>query len=286
MKMRIPLEVFPVARPGPQAAPSAPGEALPPPAAPRRAAAGAGESASGAADLYKEGRRLLLLFDIESYKEAVFCFMQVKSQLPDFCAAYASLAETYAYWGFRQEISGLDPWTYYSMSYENAEHALELDRESAEAHRAMAMAIRSGPRRNPALRKKHAQRAAQINPYNAENCWEAWRAGGHDPEDAAINKALALDPSLCGAHNDLGAALSEAGRDDEALYHLAHAEKINPRNALVHYNTAMVLFRKGLWDDALGRLKDGLRFHPDDRLLGSGVDFLLSERAAGMELPS
>ncbi len=276
--MTFPFALFPAELMGLKMASAPAADPLPPPAAPQAGAPWAGEAAAGR--LYHEGRRRMRLFDIEGYKEAVTCFMQVKALLPDFCPVYAALAETYAYWGFRQEIAGLEPGTFYDLAYEHSQSALELAHDSGEAHRAAALALRGGPRRDPARRRWHAERAAEINPYNAETLWELWRSRGHDPADSAITKALALDPTLCGAHNDLGAALSDAGRHEEALSHLAEAARINPRNSLVHYNMGMVLFRQGQWEEAMCRLEWGLGLHPDDPLLCMGVELLVRERVA------
>jgi tetratricopeptide (TPR) repeat protein len=64
---------------------------------------------------------------------------------------------------------------------------------------------------------------------------------------------------------------------DKALLELVEALRINPRNALAHYDVAMVLDRKGRREDGLRVLRRALGMHPDDPLLESGVA-LLEER--------
>jgi tetratricopeptide (TPR) repeat protein len=141
----------------------------------------------------------------------------------------------------------------------------------------MAVARRGGESADASARKAEARRALELNPYDGENCWEFWRAHDGGPDDPLVFKAIALDPSLCGAHNDLGVSLCEHGRLDEAVFHLKSALRLNPRNSLFRYNLAMICLRKGLLADAESILVAAREMHPEDPLTLSGLKLIKDE---------
>src|SRR5260370_9563748 len=53
------------------------------------------------------------------------------------------------------------------------------------------------------------------------------------------------------AHNNLGTALANSGRLDEAAPHFYAAEAINPQDAEVHYNLGRYFLQKGKPDEAI-----------------------------------
>lgn len=230
-------------------------------------------------DLYLLGKRQTLLFDIDGYAEAVPLFMQALEVSAGDPLFYSAVAETYSYWGRRREINGQECLSYYNLAYDNARQALALGPDLSESHRAMAVALRGGEMCDTPARKREARRAIELNPYDGENCWEYWRALGSAPDDPLVLKAIALNPLLCGAQNDLGVSLCEHGRLDEAAFHLRAALQLNPRNSLFQYNLAMVWFQKGQYGDAKRILAAAWKLHPDDPLVLSGTELIKS--AAG-----
>jgi Flp pilus assembly protein TadD len=66
------------------------------------------------------------------------------------------------------------------------------------------------------------------------------------------------------AHDNLGNALFEEGRVDEAIRHFHEALRIKPDHAEAHYNLANALVRKGETDDAIGHYQLALQLKPDD----------------------
>jgi tetratricopeptide (TPR) repeat protein len=235
-----------------------------------------------ARELFVFGKRKTLLFDIEGYMDAVPLFLQALELSPKNPLIYAALAQTYAYWGGRREINGQECLTYYQLAYDNARQALDLGAELADPHRAMAAALRSGEMSDAAARKREAARAMELDPYDGENCYEFWRANGSRADDPLIAKAIALNPVLCGAHNDLGVALCEQERLQEAYFHLKKALKLNPRNSLFQYNMAMICFREGLRLEAEKILREALELHPNDPLVQSGVQLAAAEEPEGV----
>lgn len=235
------------------------------------------EVPSGPGELCRRGRQRLRLFDPEGYEEAVACFREALALDPSHLPAYVGLAETYSYWGFRRELAGESSESCYELAYEYAERALQMDPAQGQAHRGMAVALRRGRKADPERRKAEALIAVELDPQDAENWYEYWRAFGYDPADEAIRKALQIDDSHFGAHHDLGVAFCEEGRLDEAVAHLLAALRINPRNTLAHYNMAMALQRKGLTSHAFEHLHSARRLCPEDPLIEAGLKHLKTE---------
>ncbi|MBI5631248.1 MAG: tetratricopeptide repeat protein [Elusimicrobia bacterium] len=231
-------------------------------------------AAAIARDSYARAREKMLLFDLEGYVEAVPLFGEAIKSQPDNALAHAALAQTYAFWGFREELNGLESQSYYNFAYRGALLAVQLGPEMSETHRAMAVALRKGEYCNPAQRQREAALALELDPYDGESCHECWKAFGADISDQRIYKAIALCPSLLSAHLDLGVALCERGRLDEAAYHLGCALKLNPRNSLAHYDLAMIRMRQGRLAESEELLVQALDMHPGDALLLSGIDIL------------
>lgn len=231
-------------------------------------------AAEQAQSLTLRARAAMRLFDIEGYEEAVPLLREALELAPDFAPAYAALAETYSYWGFRLEITGFESEHLYAMAVENANLALSLAPDRAECHRAMAVALRRGASSDPQRRKAEVTTALDLAPDDPETLWEHWRAFGYDPEDPGLRRALELEPGLCGAHIDLGAVYCERGDIEAAVRELTKALKINPRNSLAYYDLAMALDRRGHRAVAKDVLRRIVKMHPDDPLLETGLEFL------------
>ena len=121
--------------------------------------------------------------------------------------------------------------------------------------------------------------ALDLRDDDADTWYQYWRAFGYEVGDPSIQRALDLDPELCGAYNDMAAALCGHDRFDEALSYLQAALKLNPRNSLVQYNLAMVLDRMDRADKGLAVLNRARRMLPNDPLLERGWAALNGGRA-------
>lgn len=223
---------------------------------------------------FREAKKLMRLFDIEGYEQAVARFQQVLELAPDHAPALAGLAETYSYWGFRRELNGQECQSDYDLAYAFAAEALRLAPERADSHRGMSLSLRRGDKRDLERAKREASLAVELDPNDAEMWHQLWRASGSDLADPAIRRALELDPSLCAAENDLGVALCAAGRLDEAAARFLAALRINPRNSLALYNLAMTLDRKDMRESAVTVMRHARAMHPGEPLLEYGWNLL------------
>lgn len=230
--------------------------------------------------LLARAQAALRLYDPQGYSEAVALFRDCLAGQPNNASALAGLAETYAYWGFRRELEGKDAQSYYDLAYESAERAVQVAAGLADAHRAMAIALRRGEKADAERRKAETLIAVELAPEDARAWYEHWKAFGYDPEDPAIAKALDFDPKLFAAHHDLAVALCEHGRIDEAIDRMRSALEMMPRNGLGLYNLAMFLHRKGIPEGARRILRHAAVVCPGDPLIAAG-NSLIEEESAG-----
>lgn len=225
-------------------------------------------------DLYKKGMQALRTFDLAGFEHAVLCFRRATDSAPMHGPSWAGLAEAYSYWGFRIEITGESAEGLYELAFTCAQRAIRCAPELSESHRAMAVALRRGRRADPVTRQEEILIALDLDPEDAWNWYEYWRAGGYKLPDSALDRCLELDPNLCGAHIDYGAVLCERGRLPEAAKEFAIAARISPSNTLAHYNLAMVLLRLGHVPKAKEVLSRATTMVPNDPLLLEGFKYL------------
>jgi Tfp pilus assembly protein PilF len=81
---------------------------------------------------------------------------------------------------------------------------------------------------------------------------------------AHYRKALELSSRYPDAHNNLGEALAGKGRLDEAIAHFEKALQIDPSHAGAHANLGAVLARAGRVDQAIPHLERAIEIKPDD----------------------
>ena len=75
--------------------------------------------------------------------------------------------------------------------------------------------------------------------------------------------ALSVGPRSSYAHNNLGNALFERGKIEEAANHYRDALQFNPGHAKAHNNLANALVNQGKLDEAIVHYREALRIDPD-----------------------
>jgi Flp pilus assembly protein TadD/2-polyprenyl-3-methyl-5-hydroxy-6-metoxy-1,4-benzoquinol methylase len=107
------------------------------------------------------------------------------------------------------------------------------------------------------------------------------QAGRLDDAIACYRRAIALEPSLAGAHSNLGTALCELDMLEEAEVSYRQALALQPEQAQAHNNLGTVLFDRGKPGEAVTSYREALALQPDfaEALnnLGAAL-FELSER--------
>jgi len=84
----------------------------------------------------------------------------------------------------------------------------------------------------------------------------------YENQETLWTDTLAKNPSCWAAHNNLGNALLQKGRLDEAMAHYQKALEINPADAEAYYNIGDALFEKGQVDQAIAYFQKTLEIDP------------------------
>jgi Flp pilus assembly protein TadD len=106
---------------------------------------------------------------------------------------------------------------------------------------------------------------------------------------AHFRSALQAQPQSYLAHTNLGAALQELGQNEQAISHYRQALRIKPDYVNARYNLGNLLLREGKIAEAISHFREVLRSQPDDagahNSLGSalGMQGKLAEAAEHFE---
>ena len=65
------------------------------------------------------------------------------------------------------------------------------------------------------------------------------------------------------AHNNIGYALYQKGKVEDAIRHYKQALEINPNYAQAHFNLGVIFLKQGELDDAIAEYKQALKIDPD-----------------------
>ena len=87
--------------------------------------------------------------------------------------------------------------------------------------------------------------------------------GKNDEAIAQFKQAIALNPNLAAAHNNLGAALHEKGDQNGAISEWRDALRLKPDLADAHNNLGVALYGKHDLDGAIAEEREALRLKPD-----------------------
>ena len=92
----------------------------------------------------------------------------------------------------------------------------------------------------------------------------AHQVGDHEASVELISKAIQASPSAPAYHCNLGNALYELGRLDEAAASQRQAIALNPDYAMAHNNLGNVLLAQGHRDEAAANYQKAVNLNPDD----------------------
>ena len=174
-------------------------------------------------DLYLRGRYYLNRQTKENNEAAITALERAVTRDSTFAAAHAALAQAYVWklFLFAPNEKQLD-----EKAFVAVEKALALDPESAEAHLARGRLL--------------------------------WTPANHFPHEKAIReyrRALALDPTLDEARNQLALVYGHIGAFDEALQQSREAITTNPNNNLAQLRIGQTLNFQGKYEEALAVLR-------------------------------
>ena len=145
-------------------------------------------------------------------------------------------------------------------------HAAAVTVNNDVAHVDLGAAFDVQGRTDEALAEFRA--AVRINPDRPQihfNLGLIYRgAEKHREALAEFREAIRLDADNAAARSAAGGELAALGKYDEALKEFALAEKLSPRYAMPHLETAKVFFQQGRDAQAVDELKAALRCEPSN----------------------
>jgi len=201
--------------------------------------AGTGPSSS-TYDLYLRGRAFRDQATEESTRKAIEYFQKAIAADPQYARAYAGLAD--AYWllgapGWEVE----QPATLFEKAQSNAQRALALDPQLAEARAVLSM-IRLSYQWDRAASEREIREAIRLNPSYAQAhqyySTVLTTAGRFDEAIAEAKRALELDPLSAPASTTLGVRYYYAGRISEARAQFQRTVEAAPEFAVAHWGLA------------------------------------------------
>ncbi len=94
-----------------------------------------------------------------------------------------------------------------------------------------------------------------------------------------IHKSIRLHPNFAEAYNNLGNVLSAKGANDEAIARYLTALQINPNYAEAHNNLGIALYSQKQIDKAIWHLQQALRIAPDYQDARHNLNILLANKS-------
>jgi tetratricopeptide (TPR) repeat protein len=180
-------------------------------------------------DLYLRGRYYLSQRTPESMRRSIEYLEAAVHKDPAYALAHAGLADTYV---IQAMITGADPREAWEKARMEAEKALGLDPNLAEAHTAKGMA-------------------------SFFMAWD-WPAA-----EGSFRRAIELNPNYAIAHQFYAHFLSNARRPEEAVAEIQKARAIDPLSPIMHTFAGAILVVARRYDDALPALQQALSLDPD-----------------------
>ncbi len=215
-----------------------------------------------AEDYYLKGRFYWNKRTPESLNQALEAFTQAIARDPNYSDAYVGLADCY---NLLREFSAMPGNEAYFKAFAAAKKAVELDRQSSEAHASLAFVTFWGMW-DAADAEKEFRRAIELDPDNAKaHHWYATflpALGRHDEALTEIDLARKLAPDSSSILADKGELLWAAGRREQALQLLKQLEAAEPDFISPHLYLRFAYFETGDYPNYIVELKkDALLTH-------------------------
>jgi adenylate cyclase len=211
--------------------------------------------------LYLRGRDQYAKLTAEGFEAAGACYRQAVTLDDHYALAWAGIAESEALLGFHTRRAPAVAAGHFEQARQAAGRAMAANPTLAEAHRAMAYVETNAMPRQADKAEQHARRALALNPNDAETWYVLGSALGGDA--ASYRRALALEPNLAMAHNDLGYVLLRQGDLTGAAAAFNRMRSLATLAPEGHVGLARVALAQRQYERAVTLLQGALRLAPD-----------------------
>jgi adenylate cyclase len=223
-------------------------------------------------DSYLRGREMIFQLSKEGIEAAREYFHQAVQADEKYALAYAGLAQSLA---IRLSFYGGSP-SLADEAIENAEKALALDRDLAQAYAALGLAYFLKGMVSEAT--DACRNAIQLNPYDAFATWIsgriAYRLNQYEESIQHLKKTVELLPDFYTAYSDLAQAYENLGMMELAMdaqrktvAACRHYLQTSPNEARAHVFLAMSSARLGQRKEALTEGHLAAKYSPDDPVM-------------------
>jgi TolB-like protein/class 3 adenylate cyclase/Flp pilus assembly protein TadD len=213
-----------------------------------------GTSNLEAYDLYLRARELWSKRTGADVQRAVGLFQEATVKEPNYAAAYAGLASSYA---VLSEYASLPIRETGPKARAAAVRALELDEHLAEAHAVLGNCLANDWDRAGAEREY--QEALRLNPnYATTRHWYSLllvKLGRTEEAFTQIRKAQSLDPLSAPIRSVIAHLLYYAGRYEESLAESDKALKLSPDFVLAHRDRGSVFLMQKKYPEAIAEFE-------------------------------
>ncbi len=204
---------------------------------------------------YLRGRYFWNRRTAESLDRAAAEYRAALAQDPEFSLAHAGLADVHA---TQALLEFCRPKETFPLARAEAERALELDPESAEAYTALGV-VRGQYDRDWAGAEEAFRHAVALNPRfpPAHHQYaDLLKALGRFSEAIAeVQEALALDPLSLAINTGLGHVLYLARRNDEAIAQYRRTLELDPTFVLAHLWFGRPYLEERRYDEAIAEVR-------------------------------
>jgi tetratricopeptide (TPR) repeat protein len=204
-----------------------------------------------------------LKYDVSGYKDAIKYFNQATKLDQNYAQAYARLATTYTFYGYRLEQAGKNPGKMYNNICPNAKKAVKLSPELSIAHRAVARCFFVSNKQNKEIMNE-INTAIKLNPNDGESYYA--RALINQNIVNALKDfetASKLSPINYAIYIDWGVALFNQNKYKEAIEKYKKAIDINPNDADAYSNWGLVLGRQKKYKETIKKYKKAVEINPN-----------------------
>lgn len=217
--------------------------------------------------LYLKGRFFWNKTTEPDLRKAIDYFTQAIAADPNYALAHVGIADANLLLPF---LAGGRPQECYPAAKQAAQKALALDDTLAEAHIALAEALRVYDF-DYAQAGAEFQRGLQLNPNYPAGHWRySWLLAALGRSDEAVREmklAVELDPLSLIINTDLGYLYTVMGRADEAIDQLRRTIEMDPNFYYAHGNLGEAFEVKGLPNEALAEYQKTQQLTSDPFIL-------------------